>query len=216
MDRQRLTMRPMDRFAAVPTSWPVTLEHENLSLAPLRYAHRRQWYEVRNRNIDWLQPWEATDPAGQANAVTYGSMVRSHNRDGASGVAFPWAIFVQDGPREKPVLVGQMIAAPVLWGSMRSTTLGYWVDQARAGQNIVPTAVALAIDYLLIRVGLHRIEINIVPENHASLRVVEKLGLRSEGLRKDYIHIDGHWRDHASFAITVDELPAEGLLSRLT
>lgn len=131
------------------------------------------------------------------------------------GVSYPWAIFVQDSPDTKPQLVGQMIAAPVLWGSMRSTTFGYWVDQDWAGQNIVPTAVALAGDYLLMRVGLHRIEINIVPHNQASLRVVEKLGFRSEGIRKNYIHIDGGWRDHASFAITMEELPPQGLISRL-
>ena len=108
-----------------------------------------------------------------------------------------------------------MIAAPVLWGSMRSTSLGYWIDKAHAGQNIVPTAVALASDYLFTRVGLHRIEINIVPDNAASLRVVEKLGFRFEGLRKDYIHINGEWKDHQSFALTANEIPAQGLLSRL-
>lgn len=205
----------MSRFSALPTSWPVTLQYQNLFLAPLRYGHRRQWHDVRHRNATWLNPWEATNPTGLATSMTYGAMIRAHNRDGSMGVSYPWAIFVQDSPDTKPQLVGQMIAAPVLWGSMRSTTFGYWVDQDWAGQNIVPTAVALAGDYLLMRVGLHRIEINIVPDNQASLRVVEKLGFRSEGIRKNYIHIDGGWRDHASFAITMEELPAQGLISRL-
>ena len=47
-------------------------------------------------------------------------------------------------------------------------------------------------------VGLHRIEINIRPENGPSIRVVEKLGFRYEGLRERYLHIDGDWRDHVS------------------
>lgn len=205
----------MSQFSALPTLWPVTLEHHDLSLAPLRYTHRKQWFAVRSRNQQWLTPWEATDPTGAAHPVTYNSMVRAHNRDGGAGLSYPWAIFQRTTHHAKPQLVGQLIAAPVLWGSMRSTTLGYWVDQAYAGQNIVPTAVALASDYLLTHVGLHRIEINIVPENTASLRVVEKLGLRSEGIRQAYIHINGRWLDHASFAITRDELPDNGLLSRL-
>jgi len=205
----------MNPFSALPTSWPVTVQHGNVKLAPLRYVHRRQWYEVRQRNTDWLAPWEATDPSGRPTPTTYGSMIRAYNRDGAAAVSYPWAIFFQDDHENKSQLVGQLIAAPVLWGAMRSTTLGYWIDRDRAGQNIVPTAVALACDYLLTRVGLHRIEINIVPDNRASLRVVEKLGLRSEGIREDYIHINGRWRDHESFAITASELPAGGLLSRL-
>ncbi|MDO4717337.1 MAG: GNAT family protein, partial [Propionibacteriaceae bacterium] len=51
------------------------------------------------------------------------------------------------------------------------------------------------------------------PENAASLRVVEKLGFRSEGLRPRLLHINGDWRDHLSFALTAEEL-GEGLLNR--
>lgn len=204
----------MTRFAHLPTVWPVILEHGDLTLAPLRYSHRKQWYEVRRRNTSWLTPWETTDPTGHPPSMSYGGMVRAHNREGRLGLAYPWAIF-RNTNHESHQLVGQMIAAPVLWGSMRSTSLGYWIDKAHAGQNIVPTAVALASDYLFTRVGLHRIEINIVPDNAASLRVVEKLGFRFEGLRKDYIHINGEWKDHQSFALTANEIPAQGLLSRL-
>ena len=56
-------------------------------------------------------------------------------------------------------------------------------------------------------------EVNIRPENEASLRVVQKLGLREEGLRRAYLHVDGAWRDHRSFAVTAEEVP-EGLLTR--
>jgi ribosomal-protein-alanine N-acetyltransferase len=56
-------------------------------------------------------------------------------------------------------------------------------------------------------------EICIRPENEPSLRVVQKLGFRYEGLRRRYIHINGDWRDHYCFALTVDELP-QGVLRR--
>ena len=58
-----------------------------------------------------------------------------------------------------------------------------------------------------------RVEVNIRPENGPSLRVVEKLGLRDEGLRKRYLHIRGSWADHRTFALTVEEVP-DGLLGR--
>jgi ribosomal-protein-alanine N-acetyltransferase len=56
-------------------------------------------------------------------------------------------------------------------------------------------------------------EINIRPENGPSLRVVEKLGFRDEGLRPRYLHINGDWADHRSFALTAEEVPG-GLLNR--
>ena len=65
----------------------------------------------------------------------------------------------------------------------------------------------------LFAIGLHRVEVNIRPENAASLRVVEKLGFRDEGLRPRYLHIDGDWRDHLSFALTREEV-GDGLLAR--
>jgi [ribosomal protein S5]-alanine N-acetyltransferase len=78
---------------------------------------------------------------------------------------------------------------------------------------VIPTALALAVDHCFFTVGLHRIEVNIRPENHASLRVVEKLGFRQEGLRERFLHIDGDWRDHLSFALTTEDVPG-GLLQR--
>ena len=59
---------------------------------------------------------------------------------------------------------------------------------------------------------LHRIEINIRPENAASLRVVEKLGLRREGERAAYLHIDGDWRDHVTYVVYAGDFP-DGVLA---
>jgi ribosomal-protein-alanine N-acetyltransferase len=77
----------------------------------------------------------------------------------------------------------------------------------------MPTAVALATDHCFTALGLHRVEVNIRPENSASLRVVEKLGFREEGTRVAFLHIAGAWRDHRSFALTAEEVPG-GLLRR--
>jgi ribosomal-protein-alanine N-acetyltransferase len=56
-------------------------------------------------------------------------------------------------------------------------------------------------------------EICIRPENAPSLRVVEKLGFRYEGLRRRFIHINGEWRDHFAFALVAEEVP-QGVLRR--
>jgi [ribosomal protein S5]-alanine N-acetyltransferase len=110
-------------------------------------------------------------------------------------------------------LVGQLTVSTITWGSLRSANVGYWIDEAHAGRDITPTAVALAVDHCFRVCRLHRVEVCIRPENTPSLRVVEKLGFRPEGLRQRYLHIDGAWRDHATFALTEDEVP-EGMLHR--
>jgi ribosomal-protein-alanine N-acetyltransferase len=112
-------------------------------------------------------------------------------------------------------LVGQMTASNVIRGALRSCSIGYWIDSAVAGRGITPTALALLIDHCLTDGRLHRVEVNIRPENHASLRVVEKLGLRREGYHERFLDIDGGWRDHLSFAITTEEILDATVLSRL-
>jgi ribosomal-protein-alanine N-acetyltransferase len=78
----------------------------------------------------------------------------------------------------------------------------------------MPIAVALAADHCLFTMAMHRIEIAIRPENVASLRIVEKLGFTQIGLAPRYLHINGRWRDHLLFAITIEQVP-DGLLARL-
>ena len=117
------------------------------------------------------------------------------------------------GARPAYRLVGQLTVSSITWGSLRSANVGYWIDEAHAGRDITPTAVALAVDHCFQVCRLHRLEVCIRPENAPSLRVVEKLGFRPEGLRQRYLHIDGAWRDHATFALTEEEVP-EGMLNR--
>ncbi len=112
-------------------------------------------------------------------------------------------------------IVGQLNVASIQHGSVSSATIGYWIAKSAAGNNITPIAVALPIDFLMDEIGLHRIEIDIRPENGPSLRVVEKLGLRLEGIKERFIHIDGAWRDHKVFAITVEEKKGS-MLDRLS
>ena len=78
----------------------------------------------------------------------------------------------------------------------------------------MPTAVAMVIDYCFVIMQMHRIEVAVRPENTASLRVMEKLKLTEVGFAPKYLHIDGDWRDHRLFAVTVEEVPG-GLLRRL-
>ena len=193
--------------------WPVTLESGDIVLRPIRYRDRREWTELRTRNSEWLAPWEASNPIPGGGLPDYRQMVRSLKVQAAQATALPFVITEWTPGYQEPVIVGQLTVSSILWGSAMMATLGYWVDKARAGQGIAPTAVALATDYCFSSLGLHRMEINIRPENAPSLRVVEKLGFRDEGYRPRFLHIDGDWADHRTFALTAEEVP-EGLLSR--
>jgi len=188
--------------------WPARLREGRIELRPLRLRDATAWREVRTRNARWLRPWEATLPLAEHDApTTYGAMVRRLRAEAREGRGLPFALIV-DGS-----FAGQVTVGGIARGSLLSAYIGYWIDQRAAGRGIMPTAVAMATDHCFREVGLHRVEINIRPENAASLRVVQKLGFREEGLRERYLHIDGDWRDHLTFALCADDVP-EGVLGR--
>lgn len=193
--------------------WPATLTCGELVLRPIRYRDRKEWTEVRSRNRDWLAPWEASNPMPGGELPSYRQMVRSLNIQAAQGTALPFVITEWTPGFREPVIIGQLTVSSIVWGSAMMATLGYWVDRSHAGRGIAPTAVAMATDHCFGALGLHRMEINIKPDNGPSLRVVEKLGFRDEGYRPRFLHINGEWADHRSFALTSEEVP-EGILNR--
>lgn len=178
-----------------------------MELRPITRHDARAWFAVRARNASWLQPWEATAPDRVVESRTFGAMVRDLRRQGREGRGFPWVLTYDDR------LVGQVTVSGITWGSARWAQIGYWIDRDVAGRGIVPTGVALAVDHCFTVAGLHRVEINIRPENAPSLRVVSKLGFREEGLRVGFLHIDGAWRDHLGFSLCAEEVPG-GVLAR--
>jgi ribosomal-protein-alanine N-acetyltransferase len=182
------------------------LTHADVRLRLVRMKDVKALEKALLGNRSWLRPWEATNPHAP-NSFDIRGMVRSLLRavDDHTGLPF---VIEHDGE-----IVGQINVANILHGSVSSAVIGYWVVPEVAGKGITPTAVALVSDYLYNVVGLHRIEIDIRPENSASLRVVQKLGFRYEGLKQRYIHINGAWRDHFIFALTHEEVP-RGVLNR--
>lgn len=200
-----------------PQRWPVALEHGPVELRPLRGSDLSAWDDVRRRNAGWTGPWDATRPPESDEPLrSFGQMLSATRRQARAGTLLPWAIGYRSVPGETSAFAGQMTISGITYGSARWAMAGYWVDQKWAGRGIAPVALALAGDYLFFGLKLHRLEVAIRPENGKSLRVAEKLGLRYEGERPRYLHVDGDWRDHRMFAIHADEVGPEGLLGRLS
>ena len=172
-------------------------------LRPLAADDFEAWRRVRERSHDWLEPWEplleagapdpSTDPA--AFRARCGSWERQRQFDSAYG----FGVFLGDE------FVGEVSLGSVQRGPFQSAFVGYWIDQDHAGMELVPEAVAVLLRFAFDELGLHRIEAAIVPRNTASRRVVEKLGLREEGLATRFLQIRGVWEDHARYAITAEE-----------
>lgn len=180
----------------------VLLVGDEITLRPARYRDRKKWNQVRLENRDWLSPWEATLPilpdassAHESNVKwpAYFEMVSLFKREARAGRSFSFLIWHEKN------LIGQITMGGVILGALRGAHIGYWIDRSYANRGLMTAAVRLLSDFGFSQLGLHRIEINIRPENAASCKVAEKAEFEFEGHRKAFLHIDGAWRDHVCF-----------------
>lgn len=177
-------------------------------LRPLRRDDFRAWREVRRRNVDWLTRWEPQRVPGAPDVVedrdAFAARCAARERERQLGTGHGFGLFV-DG-----TFVGEINLNAIQRGPFQSAYVGYWVDQAHAGHGYVPEAVVLVVRFAFEDLHLHRVQIAIIPRNTASRRVVEKLGIRDEGVAERYLEINGRWEDHVRYAITAEEWAGRG------
>jgi ribosomal-protein-alanine N-acetyltransferase len=179
------------------SKWPIEIKGHEILLRPLRFRDRTKWNQVRVENRDWLSPWEATMPnSGEesySQLPSFFEMVKILNNEARNGRSFSFAIWHQSQ------LIGQITLGGVIYGAMRGGHIGYWIDRNFANRGYTTQAVEILTRYAFEALKLHRLEINLRPENASSRRVAEKAGYILEGERPRYLHIDGQWRDHITF-----------------
>jgi ribosomal-protein-alanine N-acetyltransferase len=185
------------------TSSGLRLYGRRAMLRPLVAPDFPAWSEVRRRNHEWLTVWEpkrsahAPDPTVDRDA--FSARCGQRERDRQTGAGYAFGLFVDNA------FAGEINLNNVVRGALQTGTVGYWIDRAKAGRSYVAEGVVVVLRYAFEDLGLHRVEICIVPRNHNSRRVMEKLAIRDEGTALRFLEINGVWEDHVRYGITVEE-----------
>ena len=189
------------------TTATTRLAGRRLVLRPLEVTDFEEWREVRRENVDWLTRWEPKRIPGQADVVesrdAFAGRCSARAREWQLGTGYGFGVFTHDG-----AFVGEINLSSVQRGPFQNAYVGYWIDQRHAGKGYTPEAFVAAARYSFEDLGLHRLQVAIIPRNGASRRVVEKLRLREEGVALRYLEINGVWEDHVRFGLTAEEWDA--------
>jgi [ribosomal protein S5]-alanine N-acetyltransferase len=196
--------------------WPAELGPLRVAAGVLEVRRPRlrdasAWSRVRRRDRLHLQSWEPTVPGSWTDnnaALAWPGQWSTLRGLARRGQTLPFVITV-DGE-----LAGQVTVGNVVRGSLCSAWIGYWVGTHATAGGVATGAVAMVVDHCFAQAGLHRLEATVRPENHASVRVLAKVGFREEGLFRRYLDVAGGWRDHLCFALTTEDVPS-GLVNRL-
>ena len=148
-------------------------------------------YLLRNRaaHAPWNPPTPDTlfSPAGQVDRLT----AAVHGE--VAGTQAGWFLTLATAPA---VVIGHLRFSQIARGPFCSAMLGYAIDAAHEGRSLMREALEAGLAHAFGPLGLHRVQANARPENSRSLVLLDRLGFVREGLSRDYLFIDGAWRDH--------------------
>ena len=156
------------------------------------------WIALREISRDHLTEWEPNWSATDLTPSLIRSRMKAQRADIRHGRSLPLFIFTTDGV----TLVGGVTLSNIRHQSVSSAQIGYWIGAPFLRQGYAAAAVASAVDFAMKSLGLNRIEAACQPNNERSTNLLEKIGFEREGLARDYLFINGDWRDHVLFALT--------------
>ncbi len=172
-------------------------------LRPLVAGDFAAWREVRRRNAEWLTRWEAARPPGAPDVVedraAFEARCAARQRERMLGAGFGFGLFVGGE------VAGEINLNSIQRGPFQNAYVGYWIDEAKAGNGYVAEGLVLLARFAFEELHLHRLQIAIIPRNTNSRSVMTKLGLRDEGIALRYLEINGLWEDHVRYAMTTEE-----------
>lgn len=119
----------------------------------------------------------------------------------AAGTLYEWGVASRDGDE----IVGTCTLASISVPHRRAE-LGFAVNRAYWGRGYAFEAITAVVNYAFASLGLHRLEADVDPRNHASIRCLEKIGFRKEGYARERYHLGGEIQDAVLYGLLRNEL----------
>jgi ribosomal-protein-alanine N-acetyltransferase len=185
------------------------LRGDGLYLRPATPGDFSSWTRLRAASRAFLEPWEPTWPDDDLTQAAF-RRLRRQDEDIARDEAYAFLIFDQTSDE----LLGGITLGGVRRGVSQSGTLGYWMGAPHAGKRRMTRAVATTVDFAFSKLRLHRVEAACIPDNAPSIALLERNGFQREGYAREYLKIDGAWRDHILYALVECDFRARPTASK--
>ncbi len=183
------------------------LVRDPVVLRAAELADHSQWFSLREQSREHLIAWEEDWAPDQLTLSHFKRRLAVQVKDARRGGGLSLLSF----RRADRVLVGGVTLTNIRYGASRSGIIGYWVGAPHIRQGYGSASVNALIDHAFDTINLHRLVAACQPENVASQKLLERCGFRREGLAKDYLKINGVWRDHLIYAQTAADRSSQSV-----
>jgi ribosomal-protein-alanine N-acetyltransferase len=160
-----------------------------------------EWAALRERSRAFLVPWEPTWPADDLTRGAFRRRLKRYAEDLRNDLAYAFLIFRS----EDNALVGGLTLANIRRGVAQAGSIGYWTGAPFARKGHMTAAMRALVPFCFSTLRLHRLEAACIPDNIASVRLLDKTGFQREGYARSYLCINGVWQDHLLYARLKDD-----------
>jgi [ribosomal protein S5]-alanine N-acetyltransferase len=162
------------------------LQSGRIRLRPLQLSDAEAMHGIYS-DPETMKYW-SSEPVSQladSQALVQQDLEAAARRDMVS-----WAVTLRDDDRAigKCVLMHHSLAN-------RRAEIGYVLNRAYWGKGLMTEALRALISHAFGALELHRLEADTDPANAGSLRLLERLGFRREGLFRERWLVYGQWQD---------------------
>lgn len=152
-------------------------------------------YFIANRAH--LKPWE---PEREAEFFTLpGWTQRLIKLNDLHRLGLGYYLLIID--RSSGQMLGTISFSSLTRFPVHACQMGYSLAGDAQGKGVMNRALKMALNYMFSIQNMHRIMASYMPHNQRSEAVLERLGFEREGYAKQYLLIDGQWRDHVLTAL---------------
>jgi ribosomal-protein-alanine N-acetyltransferase len=155
-----------------------------------------EWATLREASRRFLVPWEPTWPSDDLTRSAFRRRLKRYAEDQRTDLAYAFLIF----RTEDDAMMGGLTVANIRRGVAQAGSIGYWIGAPFARKGYMTAALRALMPYGFSTLRLHRLEAACIPNNAASIRLLEKTGFKREGYARDYLCINGVWQDHLLYA----------------
>jgi ribosomal-protein-alanine N-acetyltransferase len=160
-----------------------------------------EWAALRESSRAFLVPWEPTWPADDLTRGAFRRRLKRYAEDLRNDLAYAFLIFRS----EDNALVGGLTLANIRRGVAQAGSIGYWTGAPFARKGHMTAAMRALVPFCFSTLRLHRLEAACIPDNIASVRLLDKTGFQREGYARSYLCINGVWQDHLLYARLKDD-----------
>lgn len=151
------------------------------------------------RNREHFEPYEPERAPSFYTEEYQRKILEAEKRRYEQGRYLRLYLYEQADPER---IIGSVCFDNIRLGSFQSCTVGYKLDMAYQKQGYMLEAMMYCLQKIIFKeYGLHRVEAMVLPENTASIHLLERLGFEKEGVSREFARLRGIWRDHVKYAL---------------